>query len=934
MASMVPAARSLVGRGEELSYIRAYFEDAAVAGGALLLSGEPGVGKTALLDAAAAAASESGTRVLRAAGVEFEADVSYSCLNQLLFPLYGAFEALTAVHRDALRVALGFGSGPAPDRLLVSNAALLLVREVAVEGPLLLVVDDVPWVDRASAAVLGFVARRVVGSRVGFLAASRSNAGGFFEHGGLTELVLRPLPPAVAQDLLTSRFPGLALGVRRRLLAEAGGNPLALLELAAGLSGPQRLASAWAPGSGLPLSRRLQALFAARVSDLPEPCRELMLLGALDGTGDLGLVLAAAGEQRLDDLEPAERDELVRIEDRTRRLEFRHPLIRSAVVEVSTGAERRRAHLVLAEALASQLERRAWHLGEAAVGPDTEVAALLEEAAHRRLRRGDAVGAIASLTRAAELSPDAAGRSRRLAEAAYIGADAGGELGDASRLLVDVRRANPAGGDSLYAAAASAFVLINGEGDVDTAHRLLVGAIEAGDHGWRADNDALDDALHTLLLLCWFAGRPQMWRPFFAALDRLTPEVPDLLWVLARTFADPARTGHRGAARLDTLIAGLHEESDPTRIVRLGTGSVYLDRLAGLREAAWRVVRMGRDGAGPPRRHLGSLLHLCFDDYLTGQWAQASELAEEGLRLCDEHDYRFFTWYFRYVQAMLAAARGEADTSQALTDAILRFAAPRGARAAEGFALHARAVNDIGRGDYDSAYRNASALSPAGSLAPYVPHALWACLDLVEAAVHTDRHAEAAAHVDALGEANIAALSPRLALLSAAAAAITAEDERVEESFEAALALPDVERWPFDLARVRLSYGERLRRMRATAKARAQLGAALEAFERLGARPWAERAAGELRATGMTRPRGATRRPATLTAQEREIAELAGSGLTNKQIAERLFLSHRTVGAHLYQIFPKLGITSRAALRDALAAFPEEATPPGAAEDR
>ncbi|MGP4020685.1 AAA family ATPase [Saccharopolyspora sp. 5N708] len=913
----------LVGRTEDLESIVAFFDEAAVQGGALLLSGEAGVGKTALLNAVAEAAAGGGTGILRAAGVEFEVDVSYSGLNQLLFPLQDSIDELGSAHRDALRVAMGFGSGPPPDRLLVSNAALLLLRAVATEAPLLLIVDDLPWLDRASTAVLGFVARRLVGSRVGLLAASRSQTGSYFDPGGLPHYELQPLDEGAATQLITTRFPDLAAQVRRRLLAEARGNPLALLELPAALSEPQLSASAALP-TLLPLTERLQELFASRVSKLPESARKLLLLAALDGTGDLDVLrAAAAGQHDPDDLAPAERDQLVRVDGSARQVSFRHPLIGSAAVQVSTGRELRWAHRCLAEALVDQPERRAWHLGEACVGADEQVAALLEQAAHAVLQRGDAVRAVASLTRAADLSPLAADRTRRRAEAAYIGADATGELGSARQLLDDAHGVDPGSSGSLHAAAAAVYLLINRDGDVDTAHRLLVGAVEAGEHGYDGQDNALVEALHTLLLVCWFGGRPELWEPFYAALERLTPRVPPLLALCSKTFPDPARTGAAASGELDAMLSGLHNEVDPTRIVRMGTASVYLDRLADCREPSWRVVRQGRESGGSVRRHLGALMHLCLDGYLTGQWDEAADLADEGMRLCEEHGYRFFSWYFRYDQALLAAVRGNFDTSRALTEEITRWAAPRGARGAELFANHARILADLGRGDFEDAYQHATTLSPAGTLASHVPHALWATMDLVEAAVRTNRDAAAAAHVNAMREADIAALSPRLALLAGASAAIAATVGGMR-LFEDALAIPGVDRWPFDVARVRLIYGERLRRARATAESRIQLQAALESFERLGARPWAARASNELRAAGLASPKVDDAEVASLTPQEREIALLAASGLTNKQIGERLFLSHRTVGAHLYRIFPKLGITSRAALRDALADLPDE----------
>ncbi|MEV7074773.1 ATP-binding protein [Streptomyces sp. NPDC091972] len=910
-----PASTRLVGRDGDLDFIHSFLNNSEVHGAALLLSGEAGVGKTAVLDAVATGAARNGVRVLRAAGVQFEADIGYAGLNQLLVPLFDEFDVLDPVHRDALRVAIGIGGGPAPDRLLTSTAVLLLLRLTSARTPLLLVVDDLPWLDRATNAVLGFVARRLVGSRIGFLAASRTDSESFFESSGLTERRLEPLDDASAAELLARTHPDVSPAVRRRITAEARGNPLALVELPMALSAEQRTTLAAIP-SVLPLSERLQAMFASRVAGLSSPTRLMLLLAALDGTGDLAAVeAAAAGRAGVDDLSPAEQKRLVTISTDNRRLSFRHPLIGSAVVDLAPAAERRRAHRALADVLGDQLERRAWHLGEAAVGPDETVAALLEEAARRRLRRGDALGAVAALTRAARLSPAASDESRRLAEAAYVGVDSSGDLDDASRLLAGAQ-AHPTGQQSLHAAAAAAFLLINRDGDMDTAYQLLVGAIESGGHGYDASDEGLVEALHVLVLLCWYGGDPKLWQPLLKYVERLTPEPPELLWVITRTFGDPARTGAAALPLLSRLIATVGD--DPTRVIRVGTASVFADRLGDFRWATRRLVEQGRAGAAPVRRHLGALMHLGLDYFHLGRWDDAAELAAEGLALCENHDYRFFAWYFQYIQAVVAAARGDAATSAGLTEEIVRWATPRGTHGARYFACHARALAALGSNDFETAYQHACALSPAGTMAPYVPIAMWGAMDLVEAAVRTGRDKEAAAHAAAMRASSMAALSPRLELSVLACEALTTSGKASLALFEQALSLPDPEHRPFDVARVRLFHGERLRRLRVAAEAREQLSRALEDFQRLGAEPWAARTVAELRAGGHSASVAARPGPGALTAQELQIARLAATGLTNKQIAERLLLSHRTIGTHLYQIYPKLGITSRAALRDAL----------------
>ena len=934
----------LVGRDKELALIASLLKEVAAEGGTLLFSGEPGVGKTALLDAAEEAAEAAGLRVLRATGREFGTQVNFSGLAPLLQPLSDELRSLSTVHGHALAATvIGDAGEPPQDRLIVFQATLALLAQAARRRPLLTIVDDLQWLDRSSASALGFVARRVAGLRVGFLGVSRPEAESFSERAGLTEHELRPLDPASAASLLSARFPDLAPRVRQRLLAEAQGNPLALLELPSRLSGPQRAALAPLP-SVLPLGRRLQALFASQVGDLPAGARRLLLLAALDGFGDLR-VLQATGTGWTGDLAQAEQARLARIDEGTGRLAFRHPLIRSAVVELATGEDRRQAHRTLAELLTDQPERRAWHLGEAAAGPSEPVAAMLEEVATQIMRRGDAAGAVSALLRAAELSPARPDRSRRLAHAAMVGAAFTMEVGTVSPLPADAGQAGPESGVSLMSAVAAAFMLLNGDGDVLTAHRLLTQAIaeqaEPDHPGPERIGDAgLFGAVSALFVLCELGGRAELWAPFHAAVSRFAAGLPAELRLLDQAYADPARSAAAVLSQLDGAIASLRGETDQLRILTVSRSSHFTDRQAGCREALWRVVREGRQGSAVAPL-ITALEHLSFDSWMTGQWDQMQELADECLELCLAHGYLPLTWTIRYRQALLAAARGAYEVADALTAEMTEWAAPRRIGLADLAARHVRSVAALGRGDFTEAYRHAAAISPPGILASHVGYALWVLLDLVEAAVRTGRRAEAAAHVQAMREAGLGAISSRLSLIVAAAEALTSSRDRARGLFETAVATPGADQWPFDLARVRLLYGEWLRRERSTTEARAQLSAANKTFQQLGALPWQARAANELRAAGLAIPAAASASPAArevpwmpkgdpLTPLDRQIAELAAAGLTNKQIGERLYLSHRTVAAHLYQLFPRLGITSRAALRDVLDALDR----PGRAELR
>ena len=334
----------LIGRDRELAILGSFLDEAVVDGATLLLTGEPGVGKTALLASAAEMATTAGFEVIRGGGVEYETDVSFAGLHQLVGSLSDDLRRLPRSSRVAMEAALGIGPAPerpAPERLAVLNAALAVFSQAASRSPLLIIIDDLHWLDRASGAAVGFVGRRLRGSRIGLLGAIRPGVGGFFERAGLPEYDVAPLSEADAMGLLARQFVHLPTRVLRRVADEAQGNPLALLEFAASAGAPrdggQRRTTVT---SGM--SREVRTLYDARIQRLPEPTRRLLLLAVLDGSGNLGVLAAASGPGGLDDLGPAERDHLVVVDDRVGELRFRHPMIKSAVVERTTHDERLR----------------------------------------------------------------------------------------------------------------------------------------------------------------------------------------------------------------------------------------------------------------------------------------------------------------------------------------------------------------------------------------------------------------------------------------------------------------------------------------------------------------------------------------------------------------------------------------------------------------
>jgi len=385
---------------------------------------------------------------------------------------------------------------------------------------------------------------------------------------------------------------------------------------------------------------------------------------------------------------------------------------------------------------------------------------------------------------------------------------------------------------------------------------------------------------------------------------------------------NPASADGPTHRRLSAAIAGIADEADPVRIALVAAAAAAVDRLPECAAVLDRVVRDARSGGAVVWAILVLDL-LAADNFRTGRWDLAGQQAADSLRLCEEHGYDLLAWPARYVQAMLAAVRGEHATARAMADEMLKWAGPRMMRSIQCYAWHVRSLAAIAGGDFEEVYRWATQISPAGQLASLIPNVLYVEASVVQACMRTNRQAEATAHVAAMKAAAIEHISPRFRLIVTGSEAIAEPDITVaSDLFTTALATPGAERWPFDLARMRLIYGERLRRAGLTKQARAQLTNALGTLRDLGAAPWVTRALAELSATGQRRARGTTT-DSRLTPQEHRIATLAARGLRNKEIAEQLSLSERTVAAHLHRAFPKLGVTSRSGLRDALAALPQ-----------
>ncbi|WP_190064376.1 BREX system ATP-binding domain-containing protein [Streptomyces griseocarneus] len=899
--------KDLVGRQRETALLGRALDDArsGAGGSATLLRGEAGIGKTALLEWTRTRARASGFTVVHAVGAEAETELAFGALHQVLWPLLERSRTLPASQREPLECALGLRQGLPPGGFLVGAAALALLAEAARQRPLLLLVDDLHWVDSSSATVFAFLHRRITDLPVVIVSASRPVAA--VAEGWPTHPVdVEALAPADAGALLRQWHPQLAARTAERVLEEAAGNPLALVELPRQLNEDHLKGIVPLP-ERLPLGQRLERLFADRLTSLSVPAAQMLLLTALGGgaaAGNTGAWLrTVAGDDAEEVLGRIEESELARL-DPSGMLAFRHPLVRSAVISMASGPELRGAHRILAAGLGPEDPRRLVHEASAALLPDEELAARLQEAGRRiAARGGDAEGALL-LDRAAALSADPASRARRLTWAAVMAAR-GGRLAYTARLVDELRRGPVPPDIAPLFAYAVVYADQSHRVDFESSFTLLPQALDAlAAPGAESFGGLAEQAYFKLLLAATYTGDPRGWRALEDHLGNVSP----LARLCHRAWSDPARTAQGVCEELSALAAGMSEEQE--------AGGAWL--------LLWTASAVDLDDGDMWRRFTGQHAYAtqgsiakarCYQDFLHGRWDAAENCLREA-EAAEELGYHCNALLFRHYYALFAAGRGEEESLREIE----RLIRPTAQRARMRFVTdrltHLHALVALAHGRYEDAYCDLTALTPPGVLPRGLPWFHLPFFDLVDAAVHTGRRREAQAHLAAGREARMAEISAHHAFLLAAATALAAPDDEADARYREAYAVPGSGQWVFELARLRLAHGSWLRRHRRT-EAHDVLREAHRAFRGLRAAPWEERCAQELRAAG--RPvTTATGAPALLTGQELRIARLAATGLTNKDIGKQLRLSPRTVAAHLYKIFPKLGITSRAALAQAL----------------
>lgn len=903
----------LVGRQTECRRIDDLLADAkAGRSGTLVVHGEAGIGKTALLKHAEARAHELGFRIETSTGVEAESQFAYAGLHQLCAPLLRHVAALPEPQQRALGVALGRDAGSAPDRFLVGLATLGLLSEAAERSGLLCLVDDAHWLDVASLEVLAFVARRVGAERLAIVFGVRDGEPGGAALAGLPELRVSGLPDADARLLLDSAVAApVDDDVRDRIIAEARGNPLALVELPS--DDPRARITGSFPQDALPdVPARVQTEYHNRAAALPAGSRQLLLIAAADPTGDPTLLWRAAEHSGIDPAaaSPAESAGLIEIAGRVR---FRHPLARSAVYRAADAADRRRAHAALAVATdpESDPDRRAWHEAQATAGVDERVAGELERSATRARARGGYAAAAAFLRRATQLTPDPAVRARRALDAAHATHEAGG-----SETALELLAAADAGPlDDLLRARSTllrariAFQLTRDQQVPDMLLRA------AGDMAPFDPDLARETHLHALDAALVIGG-PTAHRIAEAALadpalaDARRP-VDRLLHSLSATlvlgFDD-------GVPLLRDALESLCEEDLVEQhapryrswlwvAARNAVGILNDDLAYRLAEAHVRSARASGALVG-----LASALNFHANILaLGGELARAGEMAGRSLAITGASG-----WVpMRHAETIVSAWRGDAAEVDRLRALTLQDPGNPADGAEVALAAYATAVVNNALGEYETAQRYASLTCACVALSL----SSVGLAELIEAATRAGDLQTAARALDELSTRARACDTPWARGIEARSRALTLAGPSAEPHYRAAIEQLEASRLRGEAARAHLVYGEWLRREGRRHDAREELQLAHDLLSRIGADAFAARAAKELRATGASPRRRTSRSTDELTPQELQVAREVATGATSREVGAQLFLSPRTIEAHLRSIYRKLGITSRRELR-------------------
>jgi DNA-binding CsgD family transcriptional regulator len=884
--------------------------------GVLVLRGEAGIGKTALLRYMENVAS--GFTVARCAGVESEMELPFAQLHELCAPLLGRLSVLPEPQRHALSVALGLETGQSPDKLLVALATLGLLAAASGHGPMLCVVEDAHWLDQASAQVVGFVGRRLLAEPVGLVCAARAPVAAPDHLMGLPELRLNGLDEKSARALLDSVSAGrVDEGVRARIVDETQGNPLALLELGARM-GAAGFAGGFATVDEVSLSDRIEDEYLARLRTLPEDTQRLVLLAAADSVGDTALIQRAANRLSLavDAAQAAIDTGLLTVGASVR---FRHPLLRSAVYRTASIERRREAHGALAAETDANADpdRRAWHRAYAASASDEDVAAELIGSADRAQGRGGAAAAAAFWERAVAVTPDAAVRASRALVAAQAKFDAG-DFDATHRLLAEA-----SSGPLTELEQAKAHLLRAQVAFVYRGRDAPPLLLSAATRLQTINSDLARQTYLQALIATSYAGRlgdPDVRLEIARAAQALPLDpAPTPLHLLVHGFATWMADGYSAAApTLKEAVRQYRNESPDPGFVGFGYNVMAMHLCD---DEAWYALCTGQVELA---RKTGMLSALPFAlDSLTEFYVQAGQLAKaEAAQMEADRIHPAVTAARSPRTAVLAAAwRGDASVVHGSVQELTEAALTRGEGWRLAYVEYSKAVLYNGLADYAPA---ADAAENASADIDFVAGFPWRALyELAEGAARSDQLERANAAAKRLTVIASASGSEVARAMAARSCALIAEDETAEELYREAIERFSRTRVAIHLARARLAYGEWLRRQNRRADARTQLKPAYEALAAMGAHGFAQRAQRELQATGeKVRRRTGGPAGAELTAQEQQIAQLARERRTNSEIGAQLFLSARTVEWHLGHIFAKLKITSRRELDAALARRP------------